>query len=93
MKNILDKLGISEIDCWTEKIDHDVNHCVEDIQKVKDLEQQNRDLVKALFGLLKHSVHGQDYPEGCHCRDCDGIRAIEKVIGLPWEEIKELSNG
>ena len=96
MSNIIEKLGIKPID--TMYLALSSRHELQD--KILELEQQNRDMIEALivewffieeFMACQASLIDMCWYQSFVERQQIIQKQCEKIIGLKWQKIKELS--
>ena len=84
--NIIEKLGIMPIE---RNSIGPFRMLMCDSEEVQEVEQQNRDMLKALINILKLWEEGAYSPDWM-IKDTQITTVIEKATGKSWEEIKEL---
>ena len=93
MSNIIEKLGIEEIEQYQE---NGMYYCL--AHEVRELEQQRNDMLEALIEIVQSYIsllkqhHGSDKTtEEIEDLFKPQIRTIEKTADMSWSKIKELS--
>ena len=88
MSNIIEKLGIEEIEQYQE---NGMYYCL--AHEVRELEQQNRDMLEVLIDKILTEIEiCPNIPEEMILDAYSNfVTVIEKTTGLKWQKIKELS--